>query len=1135
MTLQSPNFAFLAEHHPLLLRYAAAAERYVFSDPNTALIKLRQFAEVLAQELCAATGAWTAPELSLLELLNTLWDRGALSPETSQLLHGLRKAGNEAVHAHQGTRKQALTQLRMARELAVWFHRAFGDAPGFQPGPFLPPPDPAAAEAGLSAELERLRAELTAERAATAQAQASAEDAASERVRLEAEARAAFEELEVALALAEESAEALEVERARFKAQLAATQARAVASPEEQEAALARVRAANLQVRLSEADTREIIDAQLREAGWEADTQVLRWSRGVRPVKGRAIAIAEVPTESGFADYVLFSGLTALGVVEAKRRRRSARSALEQSQRYSAGLRPGPGVELAPGAPWDGLHVPFLFASNGRPFLRQLLDESGIWFRDARRPTNQARALEGWYSPEGLADLLRVDVDAAEARLAAEPTDYLGLRDYQLEAIRAVETGVAQGRRALLLAMATGTGKTRTSIGLIYRLVKSGRFRRVLFLVDRTSLGEQAADAFKDVRLENLQSFAEIYDVKELGDLTPGRDTRLHFATVQGMVRRLLYAGPGADPLPVDTYDCVIVDECHRGYSLDRELSDTELSFRSEADYISKYRRVLDHFDAVKVGLTATPALHTTEIFGEPIYRYSYRQAVIDGFLVDHEPPIRIITQLALEGISWEAGEEVERLVVETGEVERHLLPDEVAVEIDKFNKLVITEPFNRVVCEALAEHIDPVLPGKTLIFAASDRHADMVVRLLTEAFTARYGALHNRTVLKITGAADKPSQRIRELKNERDPRVAVTVDLLTTGIDVPAITNLVFLRRVRSRILYEQMMGRATRLCPNLYGDGDHKESFRVFDAVDLYAALLPHTDIKPVVVSPDISFRQLARELSQASDPEVARQVLDQLRAKLHSRARRMGRTGRESFATVAGCTPEELVQTLAASSPAEARAFFAARPKLPELLDLAKGSYGARLLISHHPDTLSDVVRGYGSTQRPEDYLESFGDWLEENLNALPALVAVTQRPRELTRADLKELLLALDGAGFSEAHLRVAWRETTNQDIAATILGYIRQQALGDPLEPYERRVSRALERVLSSRAWTRPQRQWLTRIAKQIEKNTVVDREALDSGQFRAQAGGFERLNRVFNGELEAVVGELADAVWGDAG
>ena len=149
--------------------------------------------------------------------------------------------------------------------------------------------------------------------------------------------------------------------------------------------------------------------------------------------------------------------------------------------------------------------------------------------------------------------------------------------------------------------MATGTGKTRTAIGLAYRLLKSHRFRRILLLVDRRALGDQAYEAFAQTRLEGQQSFTDIYDVKRLGDVEPDADTRLHFATIQGVVRRILYSPDDRLAPPPDQYDCIIVDECHHGYNLDRELSEDELSFRNEADYVSKYTRALDHFDAVKV------------------------------------------------------------------------------------------------------------------------------------------------------------------------------------------------------------------------------------------------------------------------------------------------------------------------------------------------------------------------------------------------------------------------------------------------------------------------------------------------------------------------------------------------------
>jgi type I restriction enzyme R subunit len=195
----------------------------------------------------------------------------------------------------------------------------------------------------------------------------------------------------------------------------------------------------------------------------------------------------------------------------------------------------------------------------------------------------------------------------------------------------------------------------------------------------------------------------------------------------------ILFPSEENDVPPVDQYDCIVVDECHRGYLLDRELGDTEFQFRDENDYISKYRRVLDHFDAVKVGLTATPALHTTEIFGRPVFQYSYREAVIDGTLIDYEPPVQIVTKLAEDGMHWKAGDKMAVYNARAQTLDTVVLPDEVDLDIESYNRRVVTENFNRVVCAQLAEHIDPNLDGKTLIFCATDNHADLVVRVLKE------------------------------------------------------------------------------------------------------------------------------------------------------------------------------------------------------------------------------------------------------------------------------------------------------------------------------------------------------------------------------------------------------------------
>jgi len=460
--------------------------------------------------------------------------------------------------------------------------------------------------------------------------------------------------------------------------------------------------------------------------------------------------------------------------------------------------------------------------------------------------------------------------------------------------------------------------------------------------------------------------------------------------------------------------------------------------------------------------------------------------------------------------------------------VDLYTTPDEIRLSIDDFNRKVITESFNRVVCDYLAGELDPAAQQKTLIFCVNDAHADLVVVLLKQAFAARYGSVEDDAVMKITGAADKPLQLIRRYKNERTPNVAVTVDLLTTGVDVPEICNLVFLRRVNSRILFDQMLGRATRLCPDI-----GKEAFRVFDAVRIYEALKDFTAMQPVVVNPAISFAQLGRELrEERSDAERAL-ARDQFVAKLQRKKRHLSERQARDFETRAGMSPEAFIAHLRQLPLAQIAQWFTQRPDLGEILDRSEGAGAPPIYVSTHADTLLGTGRGYGNAQKPEDYLKAFADFIRSHSNTLPALITVLTRPRELTRQQLRELALELDRAGFPEASLHTAWRELTNQDIAARIIGYIRQAAIGDALIPYDERVDHALQKLLASRTWTGPQRDWLKRIAAQTKANLIVDRAALDDPDlvFRREGGGFPRLDKLFSGELQQVLDTFNDALW----
>lgn len=1117
------NFLFLTAHDQRLATLGAFAERYFRDDPSTTIVKLRQFAELMAKLVAARHAAYRDERETFEETLRRLSYERIIPKEVADVFHALRKAGNTAVHEVEGNHTDALTSLKFARSLGIWFHRTYGKQPAFAPGPFIPPPEPVDATIALRQEIEALQQKVAESESATTVArreaaeQTHARETVEDRLKREAEERATWEQL----------AQENEAEKAAIEQKLAILQAEAEAAPREQVIELVeRGAEAATKIDLDEAETRALIDQQLRDRDWEADTQTLRYSAGVRPAKGRNMAIAEWPTANGPADYALFIGTMLVGVVEAKRKRKNISAAIDQSERYSVGIKDSNDFVMA-GGPWGEHRVPFVFAANGRSYLKQIETASGIWFRDTRRNANHRRALVDWPTPNGLAGLLEVDQDAATAALKAQPFEFgFPLRPYQEGAIRAVETALSDELRSMLVAMATGTGKTKLAIALLYRLLSAKRFRRICFVVDRSALGHQTEGEFSTTKVVSGKTFAEIFGLKGLEDVAPELETKVHICTIQGLVKRVLFAADTSEAPPVDQYDLMVIDECHRGYLLDREMSDAELSFRGQDDYISKYRRVLEYFDAVKIGLTATPALHTTDIFGEPIFKYSYREAVIDGYLIDHEPPIRIETALARAGIKFEKDEQLDLLNTQTGEIDLAHAPDEIHFEVEQFNKQVITPDFNRVVAEELANHIDPALPGKTLIFAATDAHADIVVDAIKTAFAKAYGEIDDAAVKKITGSVDKVQNLIRSFRNDANPQIVVTVDLLTTGIDVPKITNLVFLRRVNSRILYEQMIGRATRQCPDI-----GKEVFRIFDAVDLYPHLQNLTDMKPVVVNPSISFEQLVREMVEATDDGQRDTIREQLAVKLRRRIKKLPEEARQRFEAVAGETPEAMLKRLLEGDAPALAVWLKDRAAIGPILDWQTEGENPRFVpISHHADEVVAVTRGYGEADKPEDFLDGFSAFVRDNMNTIAALKLVVQRPRDLTRADLKELRLALDRKGYSEANLRRAWADAKNEEIAASIIGFVRQAAIGDALIPYEDRVKSAMKAIMTSRQWTEPQKRWLKRIGDQIEKEVVVDRAAIDREPFSAD-GGFNRLNKVFGGELESILAGISEEMW----
>lgn len=1122
----SSNFAFLQALEPQLYRLGFLAERYFAEDQNTCQIRLRQLSELAAQLTASRFGLTIEPVDNLADVLRRLKFECNLPREVGELFHALRISGNYAAHGNTEDHASALNGLKLARQLAIWYSRTFHN-PSAQFGPFASPPKPSDTTKELLAELNLLKSKLAASQSAAEKLQAEAQAADAERQTAAEQAEAERRDCEAWEALAADAEQA----RAELAKQLkAALQTSRSDNAPDVETVIELARDAAEQIDLDETETRALIDQQLSDAGWEADSNSLRFSKGFRPTKQRNCAIAEWPTDTGPADYALFCDMTLVGTIEAKRQNKNVMAVLRQAERYASGIDMQE-AQFAEDGPWHEFKAPFAFSTNGRPYLKQVEALSGIWRRDLRDPNNPSEVLAGWPSPRGLLERLSVNRGAAQQELAEKPFDFgFPLRDYQKAAIEAVEHRLSENQRNMLVAMATGTGKTKLAIAMLYRLISAKRFRRVCFVVDRSALGRQTKDEFTTTKVVNGKAFADIFGLKGLSDVVPDDDTRAHICTIQGLVRRVLYSESNADAPPIDQYDLMIVDECHRGYLLDREMSDSDLSFRDQNDYASKYRRVLEHFDAVKIGLTATPALHTTDIFGKPVYTYSYREALIDGFLNDHEPPIRIGTKLSEGGIHFVRDEVVDFIHPPSGKVETVVLPDEVDFDVEQFNKGVITTEFNRAIAEELAKFIDPSDPDKTLIFAVSKAHADILAKELRDAFRNAYGPMKDETVQRLTGDVDKIEKLILSFRNDPLPKVAVTVDLLTTGVDIPKITNIVFMRRMNSRILYEQMLGRATRLCPEI-----GKEAFRIFDAVDLYPHLENLTDMKPVAADPKTTLTKLFEELTGRGDATHKNRIREQIIVLLRRRLKKLTTESRAKFEKEAGETPEASLDRSIKCDPIELALWASGRPNLGPILDWTNyDGTPCFVPISEHDDEVTNVTRGYGAADKPEDFLDAFTHFIRANVNTIAALKIVVQRPQELTREALRQLRLELDAAGFTDTKIRRAWSDVKNEEIAASIIGYIRQAAIGDPLIPYAERVRKAVQAILQKLQWTDVQRKWINRIGAQLELEIVVDRAAFDAEPFAAQ-GGWSRIDRVFNGELEQVVRDLNENIWKKVG
>lgn len=509
------NFTFLESQWSDLAKLGDLAEKYVYSDPNASMYKQGMLAEIMVRYMLAY-GGLKEPEHdnTHAKRINVLKRNRIFPDEIGNILFILRKDRNRATHAAADEQETALNNLELLYTLCVWFVENYGDNK-YSPVDYVKPDN----YSGSMEELEKENKEL--------------------------EARNKFLEIEI--------------QKIRKSAK-----------------SKNRKRPDSYKVNLTEAQTRELIDEQLRQVGWEADTKNLRYSKGTRPEKGKNIAIAEWPTDSklgnrGYADYALFIGEIMVGIIEAKRMNIDVSTVLDyQCKDYAKYIKKEHEQYII--GNYNGLKVPFLFSTNGRGYLEKYKEKSGIWFLDTREPFNNSKPLRGWPKPTEMEEDLSRDIEEAEKKLLStgyeilEDENGLNLRYYQIDAIKELEDALANRKNRgqyedkYLIAMATGTGKTRTILGMIYRFLTARRFKRILYLVDRNALGEQTFDTFKDIKLESFKTLKDLYDIKGLTDKEFEKDTRVHIATVQGMVKRVIYRNL-EQSFGVSDYDLIIVDD----------------------------------------------------------------------------------------------------------------------------------------------------------------------------------------------------------------------------------------------------------------------------------------------------------------------------------------------------------------------------------------------------------------------------------------------------------------------------------------------------------------------------------------------------------------------------------------------
>jgi type I restriction enzyme R subunit len=901
---------------------------------------------------------------------------------------------------------------------------------------------------------------------------------------------------------------------------------------------------------------RENIDRQLTAAGWHVQD-----IKDLNLYAGRGVAVREFQMESGPVDYLLIVDKKAVGVLEAKKEGETLTQVEGQAARYGEGLK---------GVPAPVNPLPFQYISTGvETRFTNLLD-----------PEPRSRDLFHFHQPEILAEWLEaeplwlpaghrlIDKPASlRLRLQNLPTlDHGRLWPAQIEAVRNLEKSLAADHPRSLIQMATGSGKTFAAVTSIYRLIKEGGAHRVLFLVDRGNLGRQAMKEFEQyVTPDDGRKFTELYNVQRLTSARIDPVANVCISTIQRLYSMLQGKELAEDEdeesagtleslrsqplrvaynptIPVAQFDVIFVDECHRSiYTL--------------------WRQVLDYFDAFIVGLTATPSKQTLGYFNQNLVtEYGHEQAVADGVNVDFDV-YRIRTRITEHGGKVDAGFWVDRRDRETRRVRWEKLDEDLAYDPNQLDRDVVAPDQIRTVIRTYRDKLGEIFPGradvpKTLIYAKDDSHADDVVKILREEFAKGNDFAQKITYKsRLTGA--DPEDLIRAFRNSYLPRVAVTVDMIATGTDIKPLEVVMFLRKVRSRNLFEQMKGRGVRVIGDtdfraVTPDGGSKTRFVIVDAVGVTENELSET--RPLERKPTVSLEKLFRSVALGTaDPDVIssvagrlarldRQLSNDERAQISKAAE--GRTlGAIAKAMVAAVDPDAIEQA-GKHAPAmmeDACRPLAANPKLRQLLlDLKKSKEQTIDTISQ--DEVLDAGYSADAKERAKGLVTSFEQFIKDNRDEITALQILYRKPRgkRLRYDDIKALAEAIQAPPRQWTPERL-WQayETlfasrvrgAPSKVLTNLVSLVRFAVAKDELTPFPDVVDQRFAAWLAQqeqrgRQFTAEQRKWLEDIRDHIAANVEIRPDDFEYAPFH-QRGGLGAAHRIFGADLKPLLEELS--------